>query len=111
MDQTTRSPTSNCWNHLKRDSNYCKLTTALVLTLPKGIKGFLVYCDASKVVLRCVFMQHGKVISYSSRQHKVYEKNYPTHDLELEAVVLGILIWRHYLCGIHVDVFIGHKSL
>ena len=56
-------------------------------------------------------MQHGKVIAYASRQLKVHEKNYPIHDLELTAVVFALKIWRHYLYGVHVDVFTDHKSL
>ena len=56
-------------------------------------------------------MQHGKVIVYSSRKLKVHEKNYPTHELEIEAVVFTLKIWRHYLYGVHVYVFIDHKSL
>ncbi|KAH0633253.1 hypothetical protein KY284_036039 [Solanum tuberosum] len=63
-----------------------RLTTAPVLTLPKGTQGFVVYCDASRVGLGCVLMQTGKVIAYASRQLKVHEKNYPTHYLELAAV-------------------------
>ncbi|WMV46041.1 hypothetical protein MTR67_039426 [Solanum verrucosum] len=88
-----------------------KLTSASVLTLPESTNGFVVYCDASRVGLGCVLMQHGKVIAYASRQLKVHEKNYPTHDLELAAVVFVLKIWRHYLCGVHVDVFTDHKSL
>ena len=56
-------------------------------------------------------MQRDKVISYASRKLKVHEKNYPTHDLELAAVVFALKIWRHYLYGVHVDVFTDHKSL
>ncbi|WMV41372.1 hypothetical protein MTR67_034757 [Solanum verrucosum] len=56
-------------------------------------------------------MQNGKVIAYASRQPKVHEKNYLTHDLELAAVVFSLKIWRHYLYGVHVDVFTDHKSL
>ncbi|WMV50009.1 hypothetical protein MTR67_043394 [Solanum verrucosum] len=56
-------------------------------------------------------MQHGKVIAYASRQLKVHEKNYPTHDLELGVVVFALKIWIHYLSGIHVDVFTDNKSL
>ena len=56
-------------------------------------------------------MQHGKVIAYAYRQLKVHEKNYPTHDLELAAVVFALKIWRHYLYGVHVAVFTNHKSL
>ncbi|GKF96796.1 retrotransposon protein, putative, ty3-gypsy subclass, partial [Tanacetum coccineum] len=58
-----------------------------------------IYSDASKKGLGCVLMQHGKVIAYASRQLKPYEVNYPTHDLELAAVVFALKIWRHYLYG------------
>jgi hypothetical protein len=63
------------------------LTTALVLVLPDVHKPFSVYCDASYIGLGCVLMQEGKVVAYLSRQLKDHEKNYPTHDLELAAVV------------------------
>ena len=56
-------------------------------------------------------MQRGKVIAFASIQLKVNEKNYPTHDLELEAVLFALMIWRHYLDGVHVDLFTDHKSL
>ena len=56
-------------------------------------------------------MQHGKVIAYASRQLKDYETRYPTHDLELAAVVFALKIWRHYLYGVHCDVFTDHKTL
>ena len=69
------------------------------------------YCDASGVGLGCVLMQHGKVIAYGSRQLRPHEKNYPTHDLELAAVVFALKIWRHYLYGVHVDIYTDHKSL
>ena len=82
-----------------------------MLTLPECIKGFLVYCDATRVGLSCVLMQHGKVVVDASRQPKVREKKYPTHDLELPAAVLSIIILRHYLYGAHVDVYTDHKSL
>ena len=74
-----------------------RLTSAPVLTLPKVTKGFVTYCDASRVGLGCVLMQHGKVIPYASRQLKVHDKNYQTHDLELAVVVFALKIWRHYL--------------
>jgi hypothetical protein len=64
-----------------------KLTTAPMLVLPDVHKPFSVYCDALYTKLGCVLMQEGKVVAYSSRQLKVHEKNYPTHDLELAAVV------------------------
>ncbi|KAD2393409.1 hypothetical protein E3N88_40386 [Mikania micrantha] len=74
-----------------------KLCSAPILSLLEGCEDFVVYCDASKQGLGCVLMQHEKVIAYASRQLKVHEKNYTTHDLELGAVVLALKIWRHYL--------------
>ena len=65
-----------------------RLTSAPVLTLPSGRDGFAVYCDASRQGLGCVLIQNDKVIAYASRQLKKHEQNYPTHDLELAAVVL-----------------------
>nr|GFC18447.1 putative reverse transcriptase domain-containing protein [Tanacetum cinerariifolium] len=58
-----------------------RLVSAPILTLPSGSGGFQIYSDASKKGLGCIFMQHGKVIAYASRQLKPYEVNYPTHDL------------------------------
>ncbi|GJZ02102.1 reverse transcriptase [Tanacetum coccineum] len=84
---------------------------APILTLPSGSGGFQIYSDASKKGLGCVLMQHGKVIAYASRQLKPYEVNYPTHDLELAAVVFALKIWRHYLYGEACDIFTDHKSL
>ena len=69
-----------------------RLVTALVLTLPSSSRGFVIYSDASKKGLGCVLMQQGKVIAYASRQLKSYEQNYPTHDLELAAVVFAFKI-------------------
>ena len=88
-----------------------RLTTAPILTLPEGSDVYVIYCDASRVGLGCVLMQRGKVIAYASRQLKVDEKNYLTHDLEIRTVVFALNIWRHYLYGVHVDVFTDHKSL
>ncbi|XP_070029844.1 uncharacterized protein [Nicotiana sylvestris] len=76
-----------------------------------GSGGFIVYCDASRTGLSCVLMQNGKVIVYASRQLKNHKKNYPTHDLELAAVVFALKLWRHYLYGEHSEVFTDHKSL
>ena len=88
-----------------------RLTSAPVLALPEGSEGYAVYCDASRVGLGCVLMQHGKVIAYASRLLRKHEKNYLTHDLELAAVVHALKISRHYLYGVHVDIFTDHKSL
>ena len=69
------------------------------------------YTDASRVGLGCVLMQDGKVIAYASKQLKKHERNYPTHDLELAAVVFALKLWRHYLYGESCDIFTDHKSL
>ena len=79
--------------------------------MPDIHKGFDVYCDASHLGLGCVLMQEGKVIAYASRQLRKYEKNYPTHDLELAAVVHALKIWRHYMIGNKCKIFMDHKSL
>jgi hypothetical protein len=87
------------------------LTTAPVLIMPDIHKGFDVYCDASHLGLGCVLMQEGKVIAYASRQLQKHEKNYPTHDMELAAIVHALKIWRHYMIGNKCKIFIDHKSL
>ena len=71
----------------------------------------MVYSDVSGKGLGCVLMQNGKVIAYASRQLKDYERNYPTHDLELAAIVFALKIWRHYLYGERIQIFTYHKSL
>jgi hypothetical protein len=68
------------------------LTTAPVLAQPDIEKPFDVFCDASKTRLGCVLMQEGRVIAYVSRQLRKHEVNYPTHDLELAAVVHALKI-------------------
>ena len=88
-----------------------RLTSAPVLIIPDVSKPFEVYCDASHQGLGCVLMQERKVMAYASRQLKIHEKNYPTHDLELAAVVFALKIWRHYLYGTQFRVFSDHKSL
>ncbi|GJX41673.1 putative nucleotidyltransferase, ribonuclease H [Tanacetum coccineum] len=88
-----------------------KLCSAPVLALPQGAENFIVYCDASHKGLGAVLMQNEKVIAYASRQLKIHEKNYTTHDLELGAVVFALKLWRHYLYGTKCTVFTDHKSL
>ena len=66
------------------------MTSALVLAVPSGVKDFEVYTDASRQSLGAVLMQHGSVVAYASRQLKKHEVNYPTHDLELAAVVFAL---------------------
>ena len=72
---------------------------------------FVIYSDASRNGLGCVLMQGGKVVVYASRQLKPHEVNYPTHDLELAAVVFALKIWRHYLYGQRCEIYTDHKSL
>jgi len=74
-------------------------------------KEYTIYSDASKNGLGCVLMQEDKVVAYASRQLKSYEKNYPTHNLELAAVVFALKIWRHYLYGIPCKIYTDHQSL
>ncbi|GJW43630.1 putative reverse transcriptase domain-containing protein [Tanacetum coccineum] len=88
-----------------------KLCSAPILALPEGSGNFVVYYDASHKGLSAVLMQREKVIAYASRQLRVYEKNYTTHDLELGAVVFALKMWRHYLYGTKCVVFTDHKSL
>jgi ribonuclease HI len=88
-----------------------RLTTAPVLIMPNIHKGFNVYCNASRQGLGCVLMQEGNVVAYASRQLRKHEQNYPTHDLELAAVVHALKIWRHYMIGNKCQIFTDHKSL
>ena len=70
----------------------------------------VIYNDASGKGLGCVLMQHGHVVAYACRNLKPHEKNYPTHDLELVAVIFA-LIWRHYLLGVRMLIYTDCKSL
>ena len=95
-----------CFEDMKR-----RLTTAPVLAIPNTAKMFKVYCDASYQGLGCVLIQDKRLVAYTSRQLKVHEKNYSTHDLELVVVVFALKTWRHYLYGAQFKVFSDHKSL
>ena len=88
-----------------------RLTSAPILIVVEKGQGYTVYCDASKVGLGCVLMQPGRVVAYGSRQLKNHEQNYPTHDMELAAVVFALKIWRHYLYGERFEMYSDHKSL
>ncbi|XP_074335508.1 uncharacterized protein LOC141672725 [Apium graveolens] len=114
LTQLTRKSNKFIWTE-ECEANFLELKKRLVispvLTLTSGMGGYVIYSDASKKGLGCVLMQHGKVIAYASRQLKPYEVNYPTHDLELSAVIFALKIWRHYLYGDKCEIFTDHKSL
>ena len=87
------------------------LMHAPILALPEGNEDFVVFCDASYTGFGCVLMQRNKVIAYASRQLKVNEIDYPTHDLELGAIIVALKICRHYLYGVRFTIYSDHKSL
>jgi hypothetical protein len=88
-----------------------RLVSAPILVLPESGKHYTIYTDSSRTSLSCVLMQEGRVIAYASRQLRKHEENYPTHDLELVAVVFALKIWRHYLYRVSCDIFRDHQSL
>ena len=88
-----------------------RLTSAPILIVSDRGKGYTVYCNASRVGLGCVLMQSGRVVAYGYRQLKNHEQNYPTHDMELVAVVFALKILRHYLYGEEFEVYSDHKIL
>nr|GEV22962.1 reverse transcriptase domain-containing protein [Tanacetum cinerariifolium] len=88
-----------------------KICNAPILALPEGSNDFVVYCDALHKGLGVVLMQREKVISYPSKQLKIYKKNYTTHDLELGVVVFALKIWRYYIYDTKCIVFTDHKCL
>ena len=114
MTKLTRKEVKFEWNNscerafqeLKR-----RLTSTPILVVPKRGREYLVYCDASKDGLGCVFMQSGRVVAYGSRHLKNHEQNYPTHDMELATIVFALKIWRHYLYGEEFEVYSDHKIL
>jgi hypothetical protein len=87
------------------------LTTAPVLAQPDIEKPFDVYCDAFGTVIGGVLMQYGHAIAYASQQLRHHKEHYPTHDLELLAVIHTFKVWRHYLLGNLVHIYTDHKSL
>ena len=87
------------------------LTTAPVLAQPNIEKLFDVYYDASGTGIGCVLMQDGHVIAYASRQLKQHEEHYPTHDLELLAVIHALKKWQHNLLSQTFELVTYHKSL
>src|SRR3954467_14340083 len=88
-----------------------RLTSAPVLVPPDTKRNFKIYCDASRQGLGCILMQDLHVVAYASRQLRPHEENYPTHDLELAAVVHALKTWRYYLLGNHCEIYSDHQSL
>ncbi|KAJ3690328.1 hypothetical protein LUZ61_019492 [Rhynchospora tenuis] len=88
-----------------------RLISAPILVMPIMGKDYVVYTDASRLGWGCVLTQDEHVIAYGSRQLKPHEQNYPTHDLELAAVVFALKLWRHYLYGVKCKIYTDHKNL
>ncbi|GJT91842.1 putative reverse transcriptase domain-containing protein [Tanacetum coccineum] len=110
MTKLTQKKVAFEWGD-KQEAAFQTLKNKLCSALPQGAENFIVYCDASHKGLGAVLMQNEKVIAYASRQLKIHEKNYTTHDLELGAVVFALKIWRHYLYETKRTVFTDHRSL
>jgi hypothetical protein len=89
-----------CFQELKK-----RLTTTLILVMPDMEKSFSIYYDASGQGLGCVLIQDGHVVAYASQQLRKHEVNYPTHDLELVAIVQALKIRRHYLMGKRCELY------
>nr|GEY70042.1 putative reverse transcriptase domain-containing protein [Tanacetum cinerariifolium] len=106
-----RTPTEGEEQELEFQTLKDKLCNAPFLALLDGTKDFLVYYDASGIGLGCVLLERGKVIAYASRQLKIHEKNYTTHDLELGTVAFALKIKRYYLYGTKSVIYMNHKSL
>jgi hypothetical protein len=88
-----------------------RLMTSPILVMHDMGKSFSIYCDASGQGIGCVLMQEGHMVVYASRQLKKHEAYYPTHYLELAAVVHALKILRHYLMGKRCELYTDHKSL
>ncbi|GJZ85429.1 putative reverse transcriptase domain-containing protein, partial [Tanacetum coccineum] len=111
---TPTTPTEYEWGEEEEEAFQTlkqKLCSASILALPKGTEDFMLYCDASLKGYGAELMQREKVIAYASRQLKVHEENYTTHDLELGVVVFALRLWRHYLYVTKCAVFTDHKNL
>ena len=102
MTRLTRKEVKFDWDDLCEEAFQKlkrRLTSAPILIVPDRGQGYTMYCDASRAGLGCVLMQSWRVVAYGSRQLKNHEQNYPTHDMELAAIVFALRIWRHYLFG------------
>ena len=99
-------PCEKTFQELKR-----RRTSAPILIVPEQGQRYKVYCYALKDGLGCVLMWSGRVVASGSWQLKNLERSYPTHHMELEAIVSALKIWRHYLYGEQFKVFLDHKIL
>ena len=96
LTQLTRKNTRFTLGEKQKESSQelkDKLTSAPVLVILSRTEGYVIYIDASKLGLGCVLMTLGKVIAYTFRQLRNHEKNYPTYDLELAAIIFAHKIW------------------
>ena len=114
LTQLTRKGVKFEWDE-KYEQSFQELKNHLIIapvvTLSTTRAGYVVFSDVFRQGLRCVLMQGGRVIAYASRRLKKHEANYPTHDLELAAIVFPLKIWSHYLYGETCQIFTNHKSL
>ena len=114
LTQLTKKSEKFVWGPKQQgafDELRSRLSDAPVLALMDGVEDIVVYCDASLLGFGAVLMQRNRAIAYASRQLKPHERNYPTHDLELGAVVFALKLWRHYLYGVKFIIYTDHKSL
>jgi hypothetical protein len=94
------------FQHLKQ-----LLTSSPILRITDRNEDFIVYRDACKEGLGGVLSENGFFICYKSRNLKDHERNYATHDLELESIVNALRKWRHYLMGKRFELRIDHNGL
>ena len=114
MTRLTRKEVKFKWNDLcEKEFQELKrrLTTSPILIVLERGQRYTVYWDASKDRLGCVLMQFGRVVAYGSQQLKNHERNYPTHGMDLAAIVFALKIWSHYLYVKLFEVFSDHKCL
>jgi len=113
LTQLTRKDQPFAWTNRCEESfqELKQITSDPVLVILDVGKPFEVYCDVSHLGLGYMLIQEKKVVAYASRQLKVHEKNYPTHDLELANMVFALKIWRHYLYGTQFRIFSDYKNL
>jgi hypothetical protein len=81
-----------------------RLTIDLIFVMPAMEKPFSIYCDASGRGIGCVLMQDGHMAAYASRQLRKHEEHYPTHDLELSAIVHALKIWSYIFTQVNLNL-------